>query len=1091
MQKFLEMVQRFGHWCARHKVITVVAVVALLLIVPLHYSYATEPESLFTKFLANPLDATMITLAGIIQVVTSAIGRFILLLIQVIVIPILGYNGFYNSHIVNLGWSLVRDVVNMGVVVVLLVIAIMTLVGYSKASWTTQLPQLFLAVIMVNFSKLICGVLIDMSQVVMFTFVNAIVSIAAGNFASMLSINTFGQFAGDFLDKQNAAGDGVQAFEFLMGSYLQFIVLLGILGVMFLLAVAFVWRIVMLWILIIMSPLAFFSFGVGDLFHMAHEIWGDWKKKFFGALTFGPIMVFFLWLALAASSGSNLAQTEDFPMPDSKSDAGLPLAMFSLDNFLGMFLALAIIIAGMQQASAAAGALGGFAGKMLSAETGTGLLKGLARPFDSSKRLAKAGVEKGSEYSSKLLPYTTSSLVGGAGRLTSKAGILASRAGLGVVGNSMSAAGGFMVGQEKKVRSEIKKGGDARVKDFTEDQEKLMLGGMADAATNNPHAPAGRNLYKSLTAAEQASMDVSFVTNTKLQQKFKDQRKAFWEKSGKLPDGATTVAEAVEQDFSKTLGDKLGWITSDSGKIAAGLDDAQKETVEAVYAANPHLIEPKGLKSSDAGYSEAKRAEIRKRLDKAKIEGKLRPGAFSVAAFKDADFMAVAAGMKMRQDTNNKDVMLLDDLKAGRNGATVAQMEALRPVVTSTSIAGHPETVQALVSDGRLRNMERTNPVAQSVATFLPGMTGSLDPAIHGAATGMLLDKGFGVDELIPNFPGDLAAAEAFVDTTPANQEVLQRVDGMMMADATNAVYLDSVVPATVTRYQDSNHFTAAIADGVNTHDIQELQKAARDPNATTEVRTRSQRALSVIQRSVDAERLHAVESGNRNRAQNMERLQNQVGMSRYTDRPSRRTRDAEAIVAAGAVAAAATAEAQTRAVAQAQAEQDAWSAANDNDVDYDPSAAPIVDDPADAGSVSLRDSDGAGDGGRTRTFRTPGPSTDNDDGSSGGGGTGGGAGGAPTPTGPIPVSGGRTRPFAGGAAPAGGAGGGTAPGGAPGPDVDAFGSRANRVNQKINRDANIRGGRYGFASASKGNFSGTGKPVSPIPPKTPGSGTP
>ena len=138
----MECVRRFANWCSAHKRVTAFAVAVLLLSIPLHFSHAADGD-LFTKFLANPIDATMLTLAGIIQVITGAIGKLILLLIQVVVIPVLGYNGFYNSHITNLGWSLVRDVVNMFVVVVLMVIALMTIIGYEKANWTQQLPKLF------------------------------------------------------------------------------------------------------------------------------------------------------------------------------------------------------------------------------------------------------------------------------------------------------------------------------------------------------------------------------------------------------------------------------------------------------------------------------------------------------------------------------------------------------------------------------------------------------------------------------------------------------------------------------------------------------------------------------------------------------------------------------------------------------------------------------------------------------------------------------------------------------------------------------------------------------------------------------------
>ena len=45
------------------------------------------------------------------------LGKLVLMLIQIIIIPVLNYNSFSSSPIIGLGWSLVRDVMNMFVIV--------------------------------------------------------------------------------------------------------------------------------------------------------------------------------------------------------------------------------------------------------------------------------------------------------------------------------------------------------------------------------------------------------------------------------------------------------------------------------------------------------------------------------------------------------------------------------------------------------------------------------------------------------------------------------------------------------------------------------------------------------------------------------------------------------------------------------------------------------------------------------------------------------------------------------------------------------------------------------------------------------------
>ncbi|KKW30794.1 MAG: hypothetical protein UY72_C0003G0023 [Candidatus Uhrbacteria bacterium GW2011_GWD2_52_7] len=286
MRKLVEFARKVFGWLHKHRSSVGVAVVATLLTLP-RWAHAISLD----RFVLNPFDSTALLLAGIINNIAAVIGKLMLLIIEMIIVPILGYNGFSSADIVDLGWSLVRDVVNMGVVVILIVIAMQTIVGYHKANWTQQLPKLFIGVILVNFSRTICGLFIDVSQVVMFTFVNAIIDIAAGNFAQMLGLSQFGEFSNEFIDKVNEAGTGIEAYAYLGSAYLQLALYLAIFAVLLLLALMYIWRIVMLWVLIIMSPIAFFLSGVGDMFKASAGYYGEWWKKFSGALIMGPLLL--------------------------------------------------------------------------------------------------------------------------------------------------------------------------------------------------------------------------------------------------------------------------------------------------------------------------------------------------------------------------------------------------------------------------------------------------------------------------------------------------------------------------------------------------------------------------------------------------------------------------------------------------------------------------------------------------------------------------------------------------------------------------------------------------------------------------------
>lgn len=308
------------------------------------------------------------------------IGKLIILVIGMVIIPILGYNGFGGSQVVSIGWALVRDVVNMFVIVLLLLMAVQTMLGVGRIDWRQQLPRFFLAVVAVNFSKTITLFLIDIGQVVMFTFVNALTDIAAGNFINLLQISSFYELseAANQVDGVVQAG-GYNAVGFLATSWLTVSLLGMVLAVMLMMALIFVYRIVLLWVLIVVSPIAFFAGGVGNTVASFGGQYADWWKRLVGAVALGPILTFFLWLALASASSGGIATSEGFntnPTDDAVAASGPYTQIFELDRFLSLILALVLITVGFQAASAQAQAIGGPAASLISEGTGQRLLKG-------------------------------------------------------------------------------------------------------------------------------------------------------------------------------------------------------------------------------------------------------------------------------------------------------------------------------------------------------------------------------------------------------------------------------------------------------------------------------------------------------------------------------------------------------------------------------------------------------------------------------------------------------------------------------------------------------------------------------------------
>ncbi len=331
-------------------------------------------------------------IAQVMNWVANGLGSITITLLEVVVIQVLNYNNFANSNIVTLGWTLTRDVVNMGVVIVLLVIAVKTMVGFKTGSgWDQQLPRLFGAVVLVNFSRTVCGLAIDASQIVMMTFVNALLDIAAGNFAQLLVMPQASQYSASTLEAASEAGDvAISVASNIANAYGKLIVQGAVMVVIVLLAVAFIWRIIVLWIAVIMSPLAFFAWGSKEVIGFLGSFWGQWMGQFTAALVLGPMLAFFLWLSLAAASNGNLAQTESFPEPEKRTTYGqLYLEIFESSNLTGLLLGVVFLLVGMKESAQWSSKLGGLAGKVINEKMGRRVMSTSAR---IGGRVARAGL---------------------------------------------------------------------------------------------------------------------------------------------------------------------------------------------------------------------------------------------------------------------------------------------------------------------------------------------------------------------------------------------------------------------------------------------------------------------------------------------------------------------------------------------------------------------------------------------------------------------------------------------------------------------------------------------------------------------------
>ena len=242
-------------------------------------------------------------LTAVASIVTSGlsllidfVGGFILPRLISILVKIAQYSGFTKVTAVKAGWVIVRDLCNMFFIVILLIIAFATILRLESYGYKKWLGKLVIAAIVVNFSKTITGFFIDISQVVMLTFVSAFQDAVVGNFAKGLQLTKLLSASKEAAHTEVKSGDisDIAGAASLVGAFLLAVILLVVsVIVILIMIVVLLGRIVSLWVLTILSPIAYLLQASPFGAKYARQWWQEFGKN----LVSGPVLAFFLWLA--------------------------------------------------------------------------------------------------------------------------------------------------------------------------------------------------------------------------------------------------------------------------------------------------------------------------------------------------------------------------------------------------------------------------------------------------------------------------------------------------------------------------------------------------------------------------------------------------------------------------------------------------------------------------------------------------------------------------------------------------------------------------------------------------------------------------
>lgn len=263
---------------------------------------------IFTPVFVFALDvvttAILKILTGIISVLVSFFGKLLAVVLHALVY-VAQYNNFIKEQVVIEGWKVVRDVCNMFFVLGLLIIAFGTVLRLQNYQAKNLLRSFIFGAIFVNFSKTICGLILDFAQIIMLTFVNGFKDVGAGNLTEMLGLTALFDVV---VNNADASAEPLEGLGVFISYLLALIYIIVALVVILTMTIMLIQRAVMLWIYVILSPFPYLLSALpkaGKLGQAGSRWWSD----FTGLVITGPMLAFFIWLSFFTASGSGLSNS--------------------------------------------------------------------------------------------------------------------------------------------------------------------------------------------------------------------------------------------------------------------------------------------------------------------------------------------------------------------------------------------------------------------------------------------------------------------------------------------------------------------------------------------------------------------------------------------------------------------------------------------------------------------------------------------------------------------------------------------------------------------------------------------------------------
>jgi len=228
---------------------------------------------------------------------------------------------------ISLGWKIVRDVCNIFFIFILLTIAIATILRIESYGAKKLLPKLIIAALLINFSLVIAGVVVDASNVLAFAFIQkmypvsdkiaqvlqittldrleappvsgAVGAVLSGGYKAAMSLINVAVIPNPNQVLQNAYQGLAHSDlnEYLLQAFLALIMTVLLLVAFFVLialSILVILRTASLMLLFVLAPIGF----LGPVLPATQKAASEWWHKLFSWSFFLPAASFFVYLAL-------------------------------------------------------------------------------------------------------------------------------------------------------------------------------------------------------------------------------------------------------------------------------------------------------------------------------------------------------------------------------------------------------------------------------------------------------------------------------------------------------------------------------------------------------------------------------------------------------------------------------------------------------------------------------------------------------------------------------------------------------------------------------------------------------------------------